>query len=49
MPLSPSLQKRGGGGGEGGEEESRPERMRDKDGSKDILSTFISSGGGERR
>lgn len=35
--------------GKEGKREARPERMRDKDGSKDILSTFISSGGGERR
>ena len=34
--------------GKGGEKrEAHPERMLDKDGSRDILSTFISSGGGE--
>lgn len=35
--------------GEEGKREAHPERMRDKDGSRDILSTFISSGGGEPR
>lgn len=40
-------------GKRGGEKERRerraahPERMLDKDGTRDILSTFISSGGGE--
>jgi len=33
--------------GKEGEREAHPERMLDKDGSRDILSTFISSGGGE--
>ena len=33
--------------GEEGKREAHPERMLDKDGSRDILSTFISSGGGE--
>lgn len=37
----------GGGRATGGG--SHPERMRDKDGSRDILSTSISSGGGEPR
>lgn len=44
--------KEGGAGrwkGKEGKRDARPERMRDKDGSKDILSTFISSGGGECR
>lgn len=51
MPLSPSPQEREGererGGGKEGKREAHPERMLDKDGSRDILSTFISSGGGE--
>lgn len=33
--------------GKEGKREAHPERMLDKDGSRDILSTFISSGGGE--
>lgn len=33
----------------GGKRVAHPERMQDKDGSTDILSTFISSAGGERR
>ncbi|KAM7412790.1 hypothetical protein PAMA_020257 [Pampus argenteus] len=48
MPLSPSLQQRGERGEvkrKGGKRgEAHPERMLDKDGSRDILSTFISSG-----
>lgn len=50
MLLSPSLQERGKEGrwkGMEGKREAHPERMLDKDGSRDILSTLISSGGGE--
>lgn len=50
MPLSHPLQAQGEGGRwkrTEGEREANPERMLDKDGSRDILSTFISSGGGE--
>lgn len=40
--------KRGEVKGRGGKDgRLNPERMLDKDGSRDILSTFISSGGGE--
>lgn len=46
-PPFKSKGKEGRWKGEEGKREAHPERMLDKDGSRDILSTFISSGGGE--
>lgn len=46
-PRFKSEEKEGRWKGKEGRREAHPERMLDKDGSRDILSTFISSGSGE--